>query len=300
MRSLAMKYPVFKEPTPSEEASSSRESQGDEEIGPHRNSIMNGEVLTLESAIATASRSITRASNLTQLARVGVAEMVGTSILMFSVCGIIAVTRIMRGEVGLLEYAATGGLSITVVIFSVGSISGAHVNPSVTIAFASLGAFPWSKVPLYILAQMLGSVIGTYVGKSVYGIDTEMMTTHPLQGRSTAFWAELIATFIVVFLAASLSSHPRAVSHLAGFVVGIAIALAILITGPVSGGSLNPARSFGPALISWKFDDIWLYLFAPTLGAVAATLLFRLLRLQHHPSSSSTAPSCAPANPSVD
>ncbi|XP_043697621.1 probable aquaporin NIP7-1 [Telopea speciosissima] len=293
-----MKFRVFKEPTPSEEASSSRESQGDEEIGPHIHT-MNGQV-TIESSITT-SPSIKRRNNLTRLARVVIAEMLGTFILMFSVCGIIAVTRIMKGEVGLMEYAATGGLSITVVIFSVGSISGAHVNPSVTVAFATLGEFPWSKVPMYISAQIAGSAIATYVGKSVYGMKAEMMTTRPLQGRSKAFWAELISTFIVVFLAASLSSHPQAFAHLAGFVIGIAIALAILITGPISGGSLNPARSFGPALIAWKFEDIWLYIFAPTLGAVAATLLFRLLRLdKHRPSSSSTAPSCALANPSVD
>lgn len=169
------------------------------------------------------------------------AEMVGTFILMFSVCGIIACTQLLKGEVGLLEYAATAGLTVVVVIFSIGPISGAHVNPAITIAFASFGHFPWSKVynfsfwicttcssvgtnievvlycvtvkqvPLYIIAQILGSVLATYVGQSVYGVNPEIITTRPLQGCNSAFWVELIASFIIMFLAASLTYQAQSV-----------------------------------------------------------------------------------------
>ncbi|KAE8076978.1 hypothetical protein FH972_015592 [Carpinus fangiana] len=214
------------------------------------------------------------------LVRVVLAELVGTFILMFSVCGIIACTQLSKGEVGLLEYAATAGLTVVVVIFSIGHISCAHVNPAVTIAFATFGHFPWSKVPLYILAQMLGSVLATCIGQSVYNVKSEIMTTRPLRGCSSAFWVELIATFIIMFLAASVTYQHESVGHLSGFVVGIAISLAVLITGPVSGGSMNPARSLGPAIISGKFNDIWIYMTAPTIGALAGALLFRVLRLQ--------------------
>ncbi|PRQ38792.1 putative major intrinsic protein [Rosa chinensis] len=217
------------------------------------------------------------------LVRAVVAEMVGTFILMFCVCGIIASTELLRGDVGLMEYASTAGLTVVVVIFSVGSISGAHVNPAVTVAFATFGHFPWSRVPLYTLAQTLGSVLAAFVGKLVYGIKPDLMITKPVQGCVSAFWVELIATFIVLFLAASMTHHAQAVGPLSGFVVGIAIGLAVLITGPVSGGSLNPARSLGPAIVSWNFKDIWIYICAPTIGAVAGALLFQVLRLRIPP-----------------
>ncbi|KAL6293350.1 hypothetical protein ACE6H2_001492 [Prunus campanulata] len=222
------------------------------------------------------------------LVRAVFAEMVGTFMLMFCVCGIIASTQLMRGEVGLMEYAATAGLTVVVVIFSIGSISGAHVNPAVTVAFATLGHFPWCRVPVYILAQTMGSALATYIGRLVYGIKPDLMTTRPLQSSASAFWVELIATFMIMFLAASLTHQAHAVGYLSGFVVGIAIGLSVLITGPVSGGSMNPARSLGPAIVAWNFKDLWIYICGPTIGAVAGARLFQILRLQLQP--------CSPSN----
>ncbi|KAH7573722.1 hypothetical protein ACOSP7_007560 [Xanthoceras sorbifolium] len=228
-------------------------------------------------------------------ARMVIAEMVGTFILMFAVSGIIASTQLMRGEVGLMEYAATAGLTIIVVVFCIGPISGAHVNPAVTIAFAIFDHFPWSRVPFYILAQTVGSVLGTYVGKSVYGVKTDLMATHPLQGCVSAFWVEFISTFIIVFLAAALTSEAQFVGNLSGFVVGVAIGLAVLITGPISGGSMNPARSLGPAIVSWNFKDIWIYVTAPVIGAAAGAFLHHFLRLQPRPQPPSS-PATSSAN----
>ncbi|KAJ6321179.1 hypothetical protein OIU77_011310 [Salix suchowensis] len=199
-------------------------------------------------------------------------------------------TQILRGQVGLMEYASVAGLAIIVVIFSIGSISGAHVNPAVTIALATFGHFPWSRVPLYILAQTVGSVSATYVGSSVYGVETELMTTRPALGCSSAFWVEFMATFMLMFLAASISNQSRPIGPLSGFLYGIAIGLAVLITGPVSGGSLNPARSLGPAIVSWDFKDIWVYITAPTIGAVAGALIFHLLRIRPRPCSADSSP----------
>ncbi|XAR57235.1 hypothetical protein NMG60_11025297 [Bertholletia excelsa] len=210
------------------------------------------------------------------------AEAVGTFILMFCICAIVAITQFAGGEVGLLEYAATAALTVVVVIFSIGAISGAHVNPAVTIAFATFGEFPWSKVPFYVLTQIMGAALATYVGRQVYGVKAELMTTRPLKGSTSAFWVELIASFILMFLASSISHQAKYVGNLAGIVVGVAIGLAVLITGPVSGGSMNPARSLGPAMVAWKFDDIWIYLIAPTVGALGGALLFHALRLQRH------------------
>ncbi|KAK6930018.1 Major intrinsic protein, partial [Dillenia turbinata] len=201
------------------------------------------------------------------LCRIVLAEVLGTFILMFCICGIIASTQATRGEIGLTGYATIAGLAIIVVIFSIGRISGAHVNPAATIAFATSGHFPWSKVPIYILAQVVGSTLATIVGRCVYGVNPSLMTTRALQGCSAAFWVELIATFIIMFLAAALTGQAKSVGPLSGIVVGIAIALSVLITGPISGGSMNPARSLGPALVAWRFDDLWIYMVGPTIGA---------------------------------
>ncbi|KAM7259480.1 hypothetical protein ACFE04_015221 [Oxalis oulophora] len=224
-------------------------------------------------------------------ARVFMAEVVGTFILMFCVAGITASTQLSGGQVGLLEYATTAGLTVVVVIFSIGSISGAHVNPAITIAFATSGCFPWCRVPFYVLAQCIGSILATWVGSCVYNMKMDLMITRPHQGYvSSAFWAELIATFIVVFLAAAITCQAESVGHMSGLLIGIAISLAVLITGPVSGGSLNPIRSIGPAIVYWKFKDSWIYIIAPTIGAVAGVFTYRLLHLQHEPAGPAPSP----------
>ncbi|KAL0388651.1 UNVERIFIED_CONTAM: putative aquaporin NIP7-1 [Sesamum radiatum] len=195
----------------------------------------------------------------TSLVRKVLAEALGTFILMFCIGGIVANMHFMGVEAGLLEYAATAGLTVTVIVFSIGSISGAHVNPAVTMAFAAVGPFPWSEVPFYVLAQVGGSVLATYTGKLVYSIKPEVMMTRPLHGCTSAFCVELISTFIILFLSTSLISEPQSACL---------------------GGSMNPARSLGPALVSWRFDHLWIYVVAPTIGAIAGVLAYRILRLQ--------------------
>ncbi|KAJ8766357.1 hypothetical protein K2173_022416 [Erythroxylum novogranatense] len=226
--------------------------------------------------------------------RMILAEILGTFMLVFCVCGIIASTQLLRGEVGLMEYASTAGLTVIIIIFSIGPISGAHVNPAVTIAFAAYGHFPWSRVPFYVIAQTIGSILATYVGRSIYGIKTDLMITQPLESRATAFWVELIATFIIMFLAAALTYQAQYVGPLSGFVIGISIGLAVLITGPMSGGSMNPARSIGPAIVSWNFKDLWIYITAPTIGAVAGAFTFHVLRIPCLPCTPSS-----PTNPTI-
>ncbi|XP_021750430.1 probable aquaporin NIP7-1 [Chenopodium quinoa] len=217
-------------------------------------------------------------------ARIALAEGLGTFILMFSICGIMGSMQLLGNQVGLLEYATTAGTAIVVIIFTLGETSGAHVNPAVTIAFAVFGHFPWKKVPLYVIAQLLGSLLATYVGQLVFRVNPEVIMTVPLKDHAfAAFVAEFIATFIVTFLAASLARDAKSVGHLAGFVMGIAIALAVLITGPLSGGSLNPARSIGPAILAWKLDQIWIYFIAPVAGAILGVLMVHALCLHHQP-----------------
>ncbi|KAL7592512.1 probable aquaporin NIP7-1 [Lactuca sativa] len=211
------------------------------------------------------------------LVRMVVAEALGSFIVMFSIGGIIKSTELMRG-VGLLEYAVTAALAVVMVVFSIGHISGAHVNPAVTIAFATVGPFPWRRVPLYILAQVAGCAMATYAGVLVYGMKPEVMTTRPLLGSNAAFWAEFLASFFVLFLTASLVHAPPSVTQFSGFIVAVGIALGVLITAPISGGSMNPARSLGPALVSFNFHGLWIYLTAPILGAVSGAFMLRMLK----------------------
>ncbi|GAB4843452.1 hypothetical protein Ancab_013414 [Ancistrocladus abbreviatus] len=210
-------------------------------------------------------------------ARVVLAEILGTFILIFSVSGIVASMKVMGVKVGLLEYAATTASAVVAIVFSIGDISGAHINPAITIAFAMFGHFPWPKVPFYVTAQMLGAISATYVGGFIYGVEPELLITHPIQGCRAAFCAEFMATFLVMFLAVSLAKNIGSVGHLSGFVMGLGIALGVLITGPISGGSMNPARSLAPAIVSWKFNHIWIYIVAPTAGAVLGVLMVHVL-----------------------
>ncbi|CAH9080607.1 unnamed protein product [Cuscuta europaea] len=209
------------------------------------------------------------------------AEALGTYMIVFCICGIISNLKLMGVQVGLLEYAATASLTVVVVIFSIGPISGAHLNPSVTLAFAAIGPFPWPKVPLYIIAQLGGSILAAVSGRLMYGVGYEHMMTRPLHGCYATFWVEFLATFIILFVASALSNDPQFAGKLGGFIVGASIGLGVLITGPVSGGSMNPARSLGPAIASWSFDKyLWIYVVSPTLGAIVGVFVYRLLRLQ--------------------
>ncbi|CAN6888475.1 unnamed protein product [Brassica oleracea var. botrytis] len=217
--------------------------------------------------------------------RIVIAELVGTFILMFSVCGVISSTQLSGGHVGLLEYAATAGLSVVVVVYSIGHISGAHLNPSITIAFALFGGFPWSQVPFYIMAQTLGATAATLAGVSVYGVNPDLMITKPALSCVSAFFVELVATSIVVFLASALHCGPHQnLSNLTGLVIGAVISLGVLITGPISGGSMNPARSLGPAVVAWDFEYIWVYMTAPVIGAIMGVLTYRTISLKSRPS----------------
>ncbi|XVF39406.1 hypothetical protein PTKIN_Ptkin01aG0032300 [Pterospermum kingtungense] len=224
------------------------------------------------------------------LTRAVLAEMVGTFILMFCICGITATTKLTGDGAALLEYATTAGLTIVVLIFSIGSISGAHVNPAVTVAVAAFGYFPWPRVPLYVMAQILGSVLATFMAEFIYGIKSDLMATRPSQGCLSAFLVELIANFIIVFVVAAMTRPAQSAVPVSGLVIGMSIGLAVLITGPISGGSLNPARSLGPAIVSRNFESIWIYLTAPIIGAVIGALMYRFLRLRGTAYSSSPSP----------
>ncbi|KAL1343472.1 hypothetical protein HN51_029856 [Arachis hypogaea] len=209
------------------------------------------------------------------------AEFVGTFILIFAATAGPIVNNKYNGAETLMGNAACAGLTVMFIILSIGHISGAHLNPSLTIAFAAFRHFPWTHVPAYIAAQVSASICACFALKGVY---------HPyLSGGVTvpsnitvgqAFATEFIITFILMFVVTAVATDTRAVGELAGIAVGATVLLNILISGPTSGGSMNPVRTLGPAVAAGNYKHIWLYLVAPTLGALAGAGVYTLVKLQ--------------------
>ncbi|CAM0958555.1 unnamed protein product [Alopecurus aequalis] len=207
------------------------------------------------------------------------AEFVGTFILIFFATAAPIVNQKYGGPISLFGCAAVAGLAVMTIILSTGHISGAHLNPSLTIAFAALRHFPWIHVPAYVAAQVLGSICAGFTLKAAFHPFLSGGVTVPDVTISTAqaFFIEFIITFNLVFVVTACR-HRRLsrtslpidfVGELAGIAVGAAVTLNILVAGPTTGGSMNPVRSLGPAVATGNYRQLWIYLVAPTLGAVA-------------------------------
>ncbi|KGN57016.1 probable aquaporin NIP7-1 [Cucumis sativus] len=226
------------------------------------------------------------------LVRPVLGEMVGSFLLILCVSGVTATGQLTGSQMGILDYAVAAGLTVGVLTFCFAPISGAHFNPAITLASAISGHFPWSRVMAYVVAQTTGCVMATYAAMFVFGIKPQQLITRPLYNYSSpfsAFFLELLLTFILMFLLSSLSHQSQLVRQFSGFVIGMAIALAVFIAGPISGASMNPARSLGPAIVSWAFDDIWIYITAPAIGAITGAFISDFLRLSPPPPQPSNA-----------
>jgi MIP family channel proteins len=168
---------------------------------------------------------------------------------------------------------------------TLGHVSGCHLNPAVTLSLAVTRKFPWRAVPSYVVAQLLGGVLGSLAAWGVYagsGRDVVALSaTVPAAGVGTgqAFFVEAVVTFVLVLVVISVATDDRVPGGLAPVAVGAALATAIFIAGPVTGGAVNPARAFGPAVVSGTTTSLWLYLVAPVVGGLVAAVLYdRLLK----------------------
>lgn len=208
------------------------------------------------------------------------AEFVGTFILIFAATAGPIVNNKYEGVVTLMGNAACAGLTVMFIILSIGHISGAHLNPSLTIAFATFRHFPWTQVPAYIAAQVSASICACYALKGVYHPFLSGGVTVPTVSVAQAFATEFIITFILLFVVTAVATDTRAVGELAGIAVGATVLLNILISGPTSGGSMNPVRTLGPAIAAGNYKHIWIYLVAPTLGALAGAGVYTLVKLR--------------------
>jgi aquaporin Z/aquaporin NIP len=214
-----------------------------------------------------------------------VAELVGTFILIFTGCAVATAAILQRSTAGPLSYnslavALAFGLALVAVVAAIGHVSGAHVNPAVTLALAATKKFPWQFVPIYVGAQLVGAILGAIAVWITYGEGArelaDVAATFPAEdvGDIRAFVVEVLVTFILVFVVISVATDDRAPAGVAPLAVGFALACGVLIAGPVTGGSLNPARSLGPMIVAGRFDAVWVYILAPIVGAVLAAFVY--------------------------
>jgi MIP family channel proteins len=212
------------------------------------------------------------------------AEVVGTFILVFGgtavAVGAILARPTAGGPYDSLAVALAFGLALVAVVAALGHVSGAHVNPAVTVGMAAAGKFPWKYAPHYIGAQLVGAVLGALATWLTFGgparSEASLAATYPGQGIGDlqAFLVEVLITFILVFVVMSVATDQRAPAAIAPIAVGFALAVGVFIAGPVTGGAVNPARALGPMLVAGDLTSAWLYILGPIIGGVLAALLY--------------------------
>jgi MIP family channel proteins len=206
------------------------------------------------------------------------AEAIAVFTLVFAGCGAIIANAKTHGSVTSLGIALTFGLAIGIMVYAVGHISGAHINPAVTLGLAATRHFPLARVPLYWLSQAIGATVAALLLRAIYGNVAHLGTTLPSGSDGQSLALEVVMTFFLVFVVMAVATDFRAVGQAAALAIGGAIVMGGLFGGPISGGSLNPARSFGPALVSGTWDHLWVYIVGPLAGGLLGALVYEITR----------------------
>lgn len=206
------------------------------------------------------------------------AECIGTFGLVFAGCGAIMIDTLSRGQVTHVGVGLTFGLIIAAMIYATGHISGAHLNPAVSLGFVLARHFPVRRLAAYWAAQLAGALAAAVVLRLILGDAAHLGTALPAGGAWQSFALEVVLTFFLMFVIMAVATDTRAVGQAAALAIGATVGLEALFAGPISGASMNPARSLGPALVSWTWTAQWVYLTAPFLGAALAALAYRWLR----------------------
>ena len=206
-----------------------------------------------------------------------VAEAIGTFALVFAGAGAVVVDA-RTHELGHVGVAITFGLVIMAMIYSVGHISGAHFNPAVSLAFALTRHFPWPRVLAYWAAQLAGALLAAALIRGSLGSDSHVGATLPSGSQGQSFLWELVLTFFLMFVIMAVATDTRAVGEAAAIAIGATVGLDAMFGGPISGASMNPARSIGPAIVSGDLHALWLYVVAPLAGATLGALAYQFIR----------------------
>ena len=209
-----------------------------------------------------------------------IAEFLGTFILVFVGCGAIIVES-LTGSLTHLGIGLSFGFVITALIYTFGHISGAHFNPAVTISFTIMKEFDKKHLLKYIIAQILGAILASLTLYLLFLEEAKSMSelsylgsTLPRGSWYQSFVFEFILTFILMLVIYGSAVHGKAIKSFAGLAIGLTVGFEAIFAGPITGASMNPARSIAPALISGDLDFLWLYVVAPILGAIFAGFVF--------------------------
>jgi MIP family channel proteins len=205
------------------------------------------------------------------------AEAIGTFGLVFAGCGAIVIDA-QTGAIGHIGIAITFGLIIMTMIYAVGHISGAHFNPAVTLAFAITRHLPWPRAVGYWSAQLLGAIAAALLLRELFGNTANLGATIPNGSDRQSLVLEGVLTFFLMFVIISVATDVRAVGQAAAIAIGGTVGLEAMFAGPISGASMNPARSLGPALVSGTWDAQWIYVVGPLVGAVLGALCYQFIR----------------------
>ena len=213
------------------------------------------------------------------LARRAVAEGLAAFALVFAGCGAIVADAHSRGALGTVGVGLVFGLVIMVMVYATGHLSGAHINPAVTVAFTLTRHFPARDAVAYVAAQLVGASGAAGVLCLAWtDKPAHLGATLPSVGAGQAFLYEVVLTAFLMFVIMAVATDTRAVGASAAIAIGGVIGLDALFGGPVTGASMNPARSFGPALVSGEWHDFWVYALAPPLGAIVGALSYQFVR----------------------
>jgi len=207
-------------------------------------------------------------------------EVLGTFLLVLAGAGGGVVNAVSNGQISRAAAVTAPGLTVLAVILFMGGISGAHLNPAVSIAFATRGNFPWLRVPGYIIAQLVGSTLAVLLLRAIFGNVGMLGATEPGPGISDwqAVLVEFVLTAGLVSTILGTASKAQNLGPISAFGVGAYIILAGLWASPISGASMNPARSFGPDLVLWNFSNYWVYIVGPIAGGLLAVGIAYILR----------------------
>ncbi|MDJ0928225.1 MAG: aquaporin [Gammaproteobacteria bacterium] len=206
------------------------------------------------------------------------AELFGTFALVFAGTGAMVVDGLAGADISHVGVAFTFGLVVMAMIYAVGDVSGAHLNPAVSLGFWLARRFPGREVAPYAISQITGAVLASLLLLASFPDAATLGQTQPAAGSLTALVFEIAMTSILMFVILGVSTGAKEKGLMAGMAIGGTVALCALFGGPVSGASMNPARSIGPAVASGELFDLWIYLIGPVTGAACAWLACRCVR----------------------
>lgn len=207
-----------------------------------------------------------------------IAELTGTFALVFCGTGAIVIDQHTGGAVTHIGIAITFGFIVMSMIYALGDVSGAHLNPAVSIAFAVAKKFPVKELLPYIISQLAGALLASAILKLLFPANETLGATLPSGSDMQSFVLEVLLTFFLMLVILNVAHGSKEQGMFAGLAIGSVVLLEAMFAGPVCGASMNPARSLAPALVSGHTQSLWVYLTAPVVGAIAAVPLFNYFK----------------------